>query len=93
MKLLWLARAQRDRQAQIGYVAAYNPAAAVRLGDELMSHIGRLIEHPELGRRGRVAGTRELVIPRSPYIAVYRVKSKSRRIEVIRVLHGAQRWP
>jgi len=44
-----------------------------------------------MGCEGRVEGTRELVIGRSPFIAVYRIKGK--RIEILRILHGAQRWP
>jgi toxin ParE1/3/4 len=31
-----------------------------------------LIDTPEMGRPGRIGGTRELVIPRTPYIAAYR---------------------
>jgi len=33
-----------------------------------------LIETPEIGRPGRIEGTRELVIPRTPYIAAYRIE-------------------
>ncbi len=50
-----------------------------------------LAQHPLMGREGRLAGTRELVIVGSPFIAVYRVKKT--RIEILRVLHGARRWP
>jgi toxin ParE1/3/4 len=39
-----------------------------------------------------VAGTRELVISNTPFIAVYRLVG-TERIEVLRLLHGAQRWP
>ena len=44
-----------------------------------------------MGRIGRVQGTRELVVNRSPYLLIYRV-TKS-RIEVLRLLHGARMWP
>ena len=44
-----------------------------------------------MGRPGRLRGTRELVISRTPFIAIYRVKG--RRIEVIRLLHSSQQWP
>jgi toxin ParE1/3/4 len=40
-----------------------------------------------------VKGTRELVIGRTPFIVVYRVKPKAKRIELLRVLHGSQQWP
>ena len=50
-----------------------------------------LIQHPQMGRPGRLRGTRELVISRTPFIVVYRVKGT--RIEVIRMLHSSQQWP
>jgi toxin ParE1/3/4 len=50
-----------------------------------------LAQHPLMGREGRVVGTRELVIGGSPFIAVYRVKKT--RVEILRLLHGARRWP
>ncbi|MCP3417984.1 type II toxin-antitoxin system RelE/ParE family toxin [Bradyrhizobium brasilense] len=40
---------------------------------------------------GRVAGTRELVIPRTPYVASYLVDGET--VRILRVLHGAQMWP
>ena len=44
-----------------------------------------------LGRTGRVAGTRELVIPGTPYIVPDRVKGDV--VQIITILHGAQQWP
>jgi toxin ParE1/3/4 len=48
-------------------------------------------QNPAAARPGRVAGTRELVIVGTPYIVPYRVKADV--IQIITVLHGAQRWP
>ena len=45
----------------------------------------------ESGRPGRVPGTRELVIPRTPYVAAYALTRDC--IRILRVLHGAQMWP
>lgn len=50
-----------------------------------------LAEHPQRGRDGRLPGTRELVIPGTAYISVYRLKPD--RVEILRVLHSAQNWP
>jgi toxin ParE1/3/4 len=52
---------------------------------------GLLGEHSKLGAPGRVPGTRELVIPKTPYIVPYRVRGS--RIEIARVYHSARRWP
>jgi plasmid stabilization system protein ParE len=44
-----------------------------------------------MGRPGRVPGIRELVIPTTPYIVPYRVQREA--IQILRVYHGARRWP
>ncbi len=44
-----------------------------------------------LGRVGRQRSTRELVISRTPFIVIYRIMNG--RIEILRLLHGAQQWP
>ncbi|WP_246526867.1 type II toxin-antitoxin system RelE/ParE family toxin [Plastoroseomonas hellenica] len=43
-----------------------------------------------LGRRGRAKGTREFVLPDTPYIIVYRVTD---RVEILAVVHAAREWP
>ncbi|MDD2845107.1 MAG: type II toxin-antitoxin system RelE/ParE family toxin [Rhodoferax sp.] len=91
MMLMWLQRAIQDRDAQLDYIAQDNPMAAVSQGDRIAEQIEILQQHPQMGRPGRKQGTRELVISRTPFIVVYRVKAK--RIELLRVLHGAQQWP
>lgn len=93
MKLLWLARAIASRDAQLDYVARDNPMAAVEQGDRIHDQVDQLLDHPDLGRPGRVEKTRELVISRTPFIVVYRVRPQARRIELIRLLHGSQQWP
>lgn len=91
MKVLWLKTALRNRFEQLDYIASENPAAAVRLDEEIERQADLLAEHPFLGRDGRIAGTRELVIARSPFVLVYRVRK--RKIEILRLLHGAQLFP
>ena len=60
-------------------------------GDEIEEQIFLLTSYPKTGRPGRVKGTRELIIVRTPYIAAYRIKGKT--VQILRVLHGAQQWP
>ena len=50
-----------------------------------------LTRHPDLGRPGRVPGTREPVLPHFPYILPYRVKEQ--RVEILRVFHASRKWP
>jgi toxin ParE1/3/4 len=46
---------------------------------------------PNRGRLGRVEGTRELILAPLPFIAVYEVQQE--QVILLRILHGAQRWP
>lgn len=89
--LVWLQRAINDRDAQLDYIAQDNPLAAVSQGDRIDEQVDILLQHPQMGRPGRKQGTRELVISRTPFIVVYRLKGKC--IELLRLLHGAQKWP
>jgi toxin ParE1/3/4 len=91
LTIAWLKTALRTRFEQLDYIAADSVRAAIRLDEEIDRQVDLLAEHPLMGREGRVKGTRELVIGRSPFIVVYRIKGK--RIEILRILHGAQRWP
>ncbi len=93
MILVWLPRAQQLRFAQLDYIAARSPQAAVDMDTEIEQQANHLQDHPDMGRIGRAKGTRELVIQRTPFILVYRVQTKASRVEVLRVLHGAQMWP
>jgi toxin ParE1/3/4 len=73
VKIEWLPEARRNRDRQLAYLAERNPAAAIRLGDAIEDAIARLADFPEMALRGRVQGTRELLIAGTPYIAVYHV--------------------
>jgi toxin ParE1/3/4 len=89
--LQWLPKAIANRVEQIAYIAQDNPLAAIAQGDRIAEQVNMLLQHPEMGRQGRKKGTRELVISRTPFVVVYRVKGA--RIEVIRLLHSSQQWP
>ena len=77
----------------IDYIAQENPGAAMKLLEEIRRQTTCLVEFPGMERPGRVRGTRELVVNRTPFILVYRVRSRMERVEIIRILHGAQQWP
>lgn len=90
MKLVWTRPAATDRREIRAYIAQDNPSAALALDELLSERAGRLIDHPQLGRLGRVIGTRELVAHRN-YILVYDVTADT--VRVLRVLHAARQWP
>jgi toxin ParE1/3/4 len=72
-------------------IAVDNLAAATRVIERIRTAVERLREFPGIGRPGRVADTRELVVAGTPYIVPYRVFSDV--VQIITVLHSAQRWP
>jgi addiction module RelE/StbE family toxin len=91
LRLEWSVFAQEDRKAIFDYIEADNPRAAVAIDDRIQTRIEGLAQFPEMGRPGRIEGTRELVIARTPYIAAYRIIGDT--VRILRVLHGAQQWP
>ena len=91
MIVQWLHEASDNRYDQLDYIAQENPIAAIRLDEEIEVQTEALAENPEIGRVGRVDGTRELVIARTPFLAVYRILSS--RIEITNLLHQSQQWP
>lgn len=90
MEIRWLRAALRNLEDQVDYIAAENPAAAERASARLHSLVENLADHPEMGRVGRVDGTRELVVSGTPWVVIYRL---TEAIEILRVLHAAQSWP
>ena len=91
MKVVWTQAALADLANARSYIAEESPGAAARTVDRIEEALQALRRHPMIGRPGRVAETRELVVPGTPFIAVYYVTAK--RIEVVALIHGARRWP
>jgi addiction module RelE/StbE family toxin len=91
VKLVWSAFALSDRDGIFTHIEAENPRAAIMVDERIAAAARRLVEFPESGRPGRVAGTRELVVTGTAYVAAYTVTEST--IRILRVLHGAQKWP
>ena len=91
MTLRWTPLARSDLLSIFDYVSARNPQAAERLVSAIEDQLEALLDFPQMGRPGRVAATREFVISRTPYIVAYRLRGQD--IEILRILHGARRWP
>ncbi len=91
MTVIWTPEARDDLGALRSYIEFEDRGAARRVVRAILAATDRLPEYPGIGRTGRVTGTRELVIQRTPYIVPYRVRGGE--VEILRVLHGARRWP
>lgn len=53
--------------------------------------IDRLRDMPNIGRTGRVFGTRELIMQEFPFLIVYRVRKDY--LEIIRLIHQSMKYP
>jgi plasmid stabilization system protein ParE len=91
MKAIWSAAAVRNLQEAIGYLQGESSAGAVTIRRRILATVRRLEQMPNSGKTGRVDGTREAVVPRSPYIVVYEVSAQEVKIQGI--WHGARLWP
>jgi len=91
VKILWTEPARQDLREIVTYVSEENPQAARVLLTEIKERVGVLANNPQIGRTGRVEGTRELVLTGTHYILPYRVKEQ--QIQILAVFHGARLWP
>ena len=88
MNIVWSPEAIEDLASLRAYIAEDNPAAARRTVRHVIESIEQLIpDNPRIDRAGRVPGTRELVTSIAPY------RLQRTTIQILRVYHGARRWP
>ena len=92
MRIIWTRRYLSELAGIGDYIGQHNPRAAARVVNDIHSTTKKLLSaNPFIGRKGEIKGTRELVIPRLPYIVAYRVRDNA--VEVLFVQHGAREWP
>jgi toxin ParE1/3/4 len=91
MQVQWTASAESDQEKLIAYITQDSPTPALSQLDEIQGQTDLLADYSKLDRLGRVKGTRELVVNRTSFIIVYRIKGRA--VQILWVLHGAQQWP
>jgi toxin ParE1/3/4 len=91
MEIIWRRAALSDLQAIREFIAQDNPDAAARVHAAVRAAVDPLADYPNLGRAGRVDGTRELIIAGLPYIVAYRVAEN--QIRILSVIHTSRQWP
>jgi len=91
MELRWTEESAADLERITDYLFEHAPNRAAELVREIYDAPADLLTFPRRGRPGKKTGTRELVLSPLPYIVVYQITGDV--IHLIRILHGAQRWP
>jgi len=91
MMLRWSRDAFEDLDSIWLYIAQADTEAADRVVERVFQAVRQLEKHSFIGRRGRAARTRELIVGRTSLIVVYRVHRAG--IDILRIWHGARRWP
>lgn len=90
MQVIWEEDAIFDLINLRNYIEKDNPTSAKKIATKILQSINTLIEHPLLGKAGRIHKTRELVITASKYTVIYKAEAES--ITILRVFHQSQRW-
>lgn len=90
LELYWEPEASDQLASILEYIAQQNAAAALRVDELINGRVELSRQFPEIGRPGRVAGTREL-IAHPNYIVVYVIEAE--RIRILQALHARQRYP
>lgn len=91
MRIVWQDKAENDLDRIADYLMADDAVAALRVVSTIRDAVQVLNEHPNIGRTGRVEGTRELVISGLPYILPYQIVGQE--IRILAVMHASRKWP
>lgn len=93
MTIRWTRSATRHWEESFQYIENENPHAARRIAQRIVDAIMMLAMHPYAGRAGKATGTREFVVPKSPFIVVYGVDQRADVLSIYAVYDGRRRWP
>jgi toxin ParE1/3/4 len=91
MRVKWARRALDNLDSAVDFIAADKPTAAADAALKILNAVKMLADQPGIGRPGRVADTREFVVPSLPYILPYAEKAGT--VVILRVMHTSVKWP
>ncbi|WP_159567494.1 type II toxin-antitoxin system RelE/ParE family toxin [Budvicia diplopodorum] len=90
MKVIWADNARQDREEIWNHISSHSPKAAVKLDELFSSFADKLTEYPLLGAKGKISGTRELILHEN-YRLVYEVDMGV--VYILALVHTARKWP
>ena len=90
MQIRWEADAISDLIELRKFIEQENPEAANRVASKIVQFVDTLLEHPLLGKAGRIHKTRELVVSGTPYTVIYLAEAEL--VTILRVFHQSRSW-
>lgn len=91
MNIIWTNLALHHLKTSYEFIHQHSPKTAHEIFHRIETTITHLERYPQIGKKGRLQGTRELIIPNTPFLLIYRVKEI--HIEILAFLHGRRKWP
>ena len=91
MKVVWSPKAISHLVAIRRYIARDSDTTAALVAARILEALDTLATQPQIGRPGRLPGTREMVVTGTPYIVPYRVRHD--RLELLAAFDGRRKWP
>jgi len=90
MIINWSLNAKEDYKNALHYLMENNLLAAAEIADKIEGSIKLLSQNPFMRRKSDLKNTRELVIPQTNYIVIYRVEAED--VEILQIYHVKQHW-
>lgn len=88
MKAVWRARARADLDAAIAYLSNESISGARSTREGILRSVALLEQWPDAGRAGRRADLREFVVPKTPYLIIYRRSGST--LFILRIWHTSR---
>lgn len=89
-RVVWSDDALADLASHLRYIAQDSPRVALTIADRI-DEVGARLADFATGRPGRVAGSYEKVVSRTPYILAYALGDT--QVTILRIIHGSRDWP
>jgi toxin ParE1/3/4 len=85
LSIKWTSPARQDLLEAAKHALEDDPAKAAKLADAIFKAVEQLALFPGSAPPGRVAGTRQLSLPKLPFVIVYKVGITD--LHILRILH------
>jgi len=91
MKVIWSVASVRHLYEITEYIHGESAGGTITIRRRILDTVRRVGQMPYSGHTGRIDGTREAAVPRTPFIVVFQVSAQA--VEILGVWHGARQWP